>query len=282
LDTPAPTEREVGRQLPPLDGGRLHDATVPLVRRVEVVAETGSTNADLVERARAGENVGGVLRIAEHQSAGRGRSGRAWSSVAGAQITMSLGFAPEGLPSAAWGWIPLVTGLAVVDAVAATGAIVGLKWPNDVLARPPRAGKLAGILAEVGSPSAIIVGIGLNVALRGDELPDPAATSLWLLGARVKERESLIIAVLDGLAGRLSQLARHSGADRTLIAEYERASLTIGSQVRAILPGEQEVVGVASSVDELGRLNIDTSAGIRAISAGDIIHLRLAAGTEGR
>jgi hypothetical protein len=128
---------------------------------IELVAETGSTNADLIARAVGGEDVDGEVLIAEHQTAGRGRNGRSWSGVPGAQITMSVGVNADGIPPAAWGWLPLVAGLSVLNAVDGSGVRVGLKWPNDVLASPPAEGKVAGILAEVASPKPmVVIGIG--------------------------------------------------------------------------------------------------------------------------
>ena len=259
------------------DAAALRDVLAPSPwQRIDVVAETGSTNADLIARAAAGEDIGGVVLVAEHQTAGRGRNGRSWSAVPGAQISMSVGVSADGIPTTAWGWIPLVAGLAVLDAVdQVAGVEAGLKWPNDVLARPPARGKLAGILAEVAAPvPAVVIGIGLNVSLRADELPDPGATSLAILGGRAAGRQELIVALLDGLERRIAGLRAQQGADAALIAEYTARSLTIGARVRATMPGDREIVGDATHVDEQGRLCIDTGAETVVVSAGDIVHLR--------
>src|ERR1700747_609491 len=135
-------------------------------RYVEVVDESGSTNSDLLARAAAGEDINGLVLIAEHQTAGRGRMGRVWSAAPRAQLTLSIGVDAADVPTSVWGWLPLAAGLAVVDAVKANaGRAAALKWPNDVLVGN---GKLAGILSEVAA-KAIVVGIGLNVTLRADE-----------------------------------------------------------------------------------------------------------------
>lgn len=260
----------------PIDAVALRAAVDPAVwRRIDVVDETGSTNADLIARAGSGDDVTGAVLIAEHQNAGRGRNGRTWSAVPYAQLTMSAAVPVAAVPPAAWGWIPLITGLAVVDAVAGvTGVRAGLKWPNDVLAGPS-AGKLAGILAEVASPAAaVVVGVGLNVSLTPAELPTGEATSLGLLGAEAVDRTALAAALLDALGRGVAALVRAGGADEALIARYTAASLTIGAKVRAILPGDREVVGVATGVDEQGRLRIDSDGGTVVVSAGDIVHLR--------
>jgi BirA family biotin operon repressor/biotin-[acetyl-CoA-carboxylase] ligase len=261
-----------------LDETALRDAVPipgPAWRRLDVVAETGSTNADLIARGSTGEDIAGAVLITEHQTAGRGRNGRTWLAVPRALITMSMGVSTMGIPPAAWGWVPLVTGLAVVDAVAeVSGVRAGLKWPNDVLAGPQRH-KLAGILAEVAPPaSVIVVGVGLNVSLRVDELPDPAATSLQVLGAGEQDRAALVVALLTHMARRVDGLRRTGGADAALIEEYTAASLTIGSRVRATMPGDREAVGEALGVDDQGRVRIDTGDDVVVVSAGDIVHLR--------
>lgn len=244
-------------------------------RGLDVVAETGSTNADLIARAARGEDVAGAVLIAENQTAGRGRNGRSWSAVPRAQIAMSVGVLTAGLPPAAWGWVPLATGLAVVDAIAAvTGIDAALKWPNDVLAGPEQR-KLAGILAEVATPATVIVvGIGLNVSYGADELPDPNATSLAVLGAANLDRTALIGAVLRELQHRIEGLTTTGGADAALLDRYTASSLTVGARVRATLPGDREIVGEALAIDDQGRLRIDTGDGVVVVSAGDIVHLR--------
>lgn len=267
----------------PLDAKTLRDAVIAedsAWRRLDVVDETGSTNADLISRAAAGEDVAGAVLIAENQIAGRGRNGRTWSAVPRAQVTMSMSIPTAGLPAATWGWVPLVTGLAVVDAVSeVAGVRAGLKWPNDVLAGP-ESGKLAGILAEVSVPAGVIVvGVGLNVSLRQEELPDPGATSLLALGAVDVDRTTLVAATLRQMARRVDALRRSEGVDPELVDEYVERSLTVGRRVRAMLPGDREVVGQAVGVDEQGRLRIDTGdtgtgSDVVVVSAGDIVHLR--------
>ncbi len=236
--------------------------------RIDVVEETGSTNADLLARAAAGEDIDGAVLIAESQTAGRGRHGRSWSTPPGSQIALSAGVGVGDVPSEAWGWLPLLTGVALVDAVAEiAGVTAGLKWPNDVLVGT---GKLAGILAEVAAPTpAVVVGLGLNVTAA----PDPAATSLAMLGATV-DRTELTEAVLRHLAARITAWRSVGGADAALAADYRSRSVTIGNRVRASLPGDRVVEGVAADVDEVGRLRIDTGQEVLTVSAGDITHLR--------
>jgi len=257
----------------PLDAAALRDGLVgPGLpwRQLDVVAETGSTNADLIARAASGTDIDGSVLLAEHQTAGRGRHGRQWSAPPRAQVALSIGVAGSSVPRSGWGWLPLATGVAVADAL--SGVEIGLKWPNDVLAN---GGKLAGILAEVAaSASAIVLGLGLNVTLTTDEAPDPIATSLLLQESSTTDRNMLARRILRELALRIDAWRTAGGADAALIVDYQRYSVTLGSRVRASMPGDREVVGIARAVDETGRLCIDTGGETVAISAGDITHLR--------
>jgi BirA family transcriptional regulator, biotin operon repressor / biotin---[acetyl-CoA-carboxylase] ligase len=256
----------------PFDLAALRDGLAAPWQQLDIVERTESTNADLLARAAAGEDIAGAVLIAEHQTAGRGRNGRVWSSP-GAQLTMSVGVGIADVPPSSWGWLPLATGVAVVDAVAAVAGVeAGLKWPNDVLARGR---KLAGILTEVAAAQRfIVVGIGLNVTLRDDEVPDAEATSLRSLGVEAPDRAQVARALLAALGTRIDSWRAANGADDGLIADYRARSVTIGSAVRAILPGGRDVVGVARSIDEQGRLHIDSDGEIVAVSAGDVVHLR--------
>src|SRR5690242_6197613 len=154
----------------PLDLAALRRAAVRpggLWRTIEVVESTGSTNADLLARALAGEPEGTVLAT-EDQRAGRGRLGRTWITPPRAALTFSLLVRPD-VPPAKRGWLPLLAGVAVAGAITSvTGVETSLKWPNDVLAGP---GKLVGILAEAAG-DAIVVGIGVNVSTEQAELPE--------------------------------------------------------------------------------------------------------------
>ncbi|MBS4729005.1 biotin--[acetyl-CoA-carboxylase] ligase [Mycobacterium sp. SM1] len=260
---------------PPLDALAVRDGLVgPGLpwRRLDVVEETGSTNADLLARCAAGIDIDGSVLLAEYQHAGRGRHGRQWSAPPRSQIAMSVGVDASSVPRSGWGWLPLATGVAVVDALAAgSGVRAGLKWPNDVMLG---GGKLAGILAEVAVPNpVIVVGLGLNVTMTADEAPDPGATSLLLAGSPA-DRNVLTASILRELARRIRQWRAAGGANRALHDDYRRYSLTLGRRVGAALPGGCHIAGLAREVDELGRLCIDTGEQTATISAGDITHLR--------
>lgn len=262
-----------------MDGTTLRDGLDGLPwHRIDIVEETGSTNADLLNRAAGGEDITGAVLLAEYQSAGRGRHGRQWSAPPRSQLVVSCGVDAAGVSPDRWGWLPLATGVAAVDAIAEVAGSgvdleVGLKWPNDVLAGPGGStGKLAGILAEVAAPAqAVVIGLGLNVSLTAEEAPDPRAVSLAQLGAAEPDRTTLAVTLLRNLAARIEMW--RSG-DPQLGVDYRARSVTIGTTVRASLPGDHVEEGVAVDIDEVGRLAIDTGAGRVAVSAGDITHLR--------
>lgn len=264
-------------QRAPLDPTVLREQLGDEWRRLDVIDETGSTNADLLARAAAGEDIAGGVLLAEYQNSGRGRHGRQWSAAPRSQIAISVGVSARGVAPDAWGWLPLLTGVAVIDAVSAVCDVQpGLKWPNDVLVG---SGKLAGILAEVASPApVIVVGLGLNVTLSAEEAPDPRATSLSMLGVADIDRTVLAAKFLDALGARIRQWRATGGADDGLIGDYRRHSLTLGKEVNASLPGDRAVVGTARDIDPLGRLIIDTGTDEVTVAAGDITHLRPASG----
>lgn len=277
--TPEPSPLTADRDL--LDAASLRRAAVRpggLWRAVEVVGRTASTNADLLARARGGEPEGVVL-VAEEQSAGRGRMGRTWVAPPRAALTFSLLVRPTAVPPARRGWLPLLTGVAVASAVTAvTGVQTRLKWPNDVLAG---SAKLAGILAE-SAGDAVVVGVGLNVSTRPEELPPPgpgalAATSLRLAGSRAIDREPLLTAILADFE-RWYQAWRHAGGDPDhsgLRAGYLKLSGTVGRRVQAELPSSQPLSGLAVGLDPDGRLLVRLSSGTELpVAAGDVVHLR--------
>jgi BirA family biotin operon repressor/biotin-[acetyl-CoA-carboxylase] ligase len=256
-----------------------------LWREVRAVAETGSSNADLLAAAGAGAAEGTVL-VAEAQTAGRGRLGRRWASPPRAGLTFSLLLRPVGVPAALLGWLPLLAGVAAAASVRAVVAVdATLKWPNDVLVGEQ---KLGGILAE-RTPAAVVIGVGINVwQTRADLPPDAAATSLALAaGTGVTGpadaggpglRERLLAGLLDEL-GRWYESWRDQespgNADTCgLRQEYVRRCATLGREVTVTMPGTEPVTGIATGVDGAGRLEVRTAGGLVAVTAGDVVHVR--------
>jgi BirA family transcriptional regulator, biotin operon repressor / biotin---[acetyl-CoA-carboxylase] ligase len=255
-----------------LDPDRLRAALGPRWARIEIVAETTSTNADLLADPAAPDR---AVLVAEHQVAGRGRFDRPWTSPARSGLTFSAGFRLD-LPMPVWGWLPLLTGVALHEAVAEqTGVAARLKWPNDLLAAPS-GGKLAGILVQTNGPVAV-VGIGLNVDATRAELPVDTATSLALCGATELDRTDLLAAILTRLDARVAQWVDCGGdaAACGLTAAYRAACATLGQPVRVALTGDAALVGEAVDVDELGRLVVHAAGGRdHVVAAGDVEHLR--------
>jgi BirA family biotin operon repressor/biotin-[acetyl-CoA-carboxylase] ligase len=265
-----PTSPWTDLDRPPLSQSRLRRALVEsgTWRRVDVVTVTTSTNADVAALARAGEPAGLVL-VAEEQTAGRGRLDRRWNSPPRSGLLLSVLLRPRP-PTSTWPMLPFVTGVAVVEALrAVAGLAAELKWPNDVLVADRKVG---GILAE-RVDDAVVVGIGVNVSLRADELPAPEATSVGIAGG-VTDREALLKELLRALARRYDAWQAADGAPRAILPVYREICATIGRVVTAHLPGGQQVSGTVRDVDDDGRLLVETGDGTRAVSAGDVVHVR--------
>lgn len=263
---------------PPLNQADLSRALTSAGARwrvVEVVDAVPSTNAVLAQRVRAGSVVESVL-IAEHQTAGRGRLDRTWVSPPRAGITMSVVLRPDDVHESKWPWVTLIAGLAVAAAVRqVAGVEATLKWPNDVIVGDR---KLAGLLAErVDGPrgSAIVVGIGLNVSTRSEELPVEVATSLALESARVTDRSTIVKAILRRFEGLLQEWESGRGEPSiALQSAYQSACASLGRQVGVEQPGAAPVRGEAVGIDRSGRLLVQTEGGLQAFGAGDVIHAR--------
>jgi BirA family biotin operon repressor/biotin-[acetyl-CoA-carboxylase] ligase len=262
-----------------------------LWREVRVVAETGSTNADLAARAGAGAPEGTVL-VTEVQTAGRGRLGRPWAAPPRSGLMFSMLLRPA-VPAVRLGWIPLLTGVAVAMAVrrmtawsqkgekffgdegerADVAVDARLKWPNDLLVGER---KLAGILAEK-IDGAVVVGIGLNVGLRPDELPVPTATSLLIEGAPHSDRSPLLRAILREFETWYAEWTALDGDPETsgLRTAYKDLCATLGRNVRVELPAGAPLRGTAGDIDGSGRLVVTGEDGaVRAVGAGDVVHVR--------
>ncbi|MER5204671.1 biotin--[acetyl-CoA-carboxylase] ligase [Streptomyces sp. NPDC002825] len=264
---------------PPLNAPALRRALVlpdGLWTSLDVVTTTGSTNSDLA--ARADELPEGAVLVAEEQTSGRGRLDRTWTAPARSGLFLSVLLKPD-VPVHRWGWLPLLTGVAAATGLAkAAGVDTSLKWPNDVLVSVGgEERKAGGILAERAGADAIVVGLGINVSLRAEELPVPAAGSLLLAGAVSTDRDTLLRAVLRSLAQWYGDWVRAEGDPEVsgLQAAYAAGCATLGRRVRAELPGERMLEGEAVALDGDGRLVVATEGGgTEAVGAGDIVHLR--------
>ncbi|MFQ4149689.1 biotin--[acetyl-CoA-carboxylase] ligase [Arthrobacter sp. LAPM80] len=295
--------KQPGPQPAPLNAASLKAAlTHPQgnFARVEVVASAGSTNTDLA--AHAADSTArwpdlSVL-IADAQPAGKGRLGRSWEVPAGAAMISSVYLHPAaqlrhngtGNPAAflptGYGWLSILAGIAACERLRTlTGVPAELKWPNDVVANGR---KLAGILAQVVPASGtregpgVVVGAGINVSLRADELPTPRATSLLVEGGTVLDRNVLLPAYLNKFAALYREFVAVGGdAQRPLAGGLSLLELagshmgTLGAEVRAELPGGAMLQGTATGLGVDGALLLRDAGGtVHAVSAGDVVHLR--------
>lgn len=257
-----------------VDGTRFGD--------VRWVAETGSTNKDLLDEAAAGAAEGVVL-VADHQRAGRGRLDRTWSAPPGASLLVSVLLRPAVAPEHAF----LVTAAGAVAACQAcsevAGVFPGIKWPNDlvVVAGDRFAGrKLAGILAESvvadGRIAAVVLGMGLNVnwpEVLPADLSDVAVALDHVVGHPV-DRERLLVAWLRHLDAWLDLLGTDDGRELLLLRVRE-LSATLGRAVRVELPGGT-LEGSALDVGPEGHLLVvdDGTGEVVEVTVGDVVHLR--------
>lgn len=239
---------------------------------VDYVRCTGSTNADLSAEAHAGGVPGHVL-LAGEQTAGRGRLARTWVTPPDSAVAMSMLLAPT-QPMERWGWLSLLAGLAVAEALAELApknVDVMLKWPNDVLVD---GGKVCGILSErvEGTDGArAVVGLGINLTLQKEQLPVPTANSLLLAGFETSATD-----VVSGVLRHFERYYRQWESTGTLRDEYRAACGSIGAELTIASHGTDPIPGVGHDVDHDGRLEVRTSRGVEAFAVGDVVHARLA------
>jgi BirA family biotin operon repressor/biotin-[acetyl-CoA-carboxylase] ligase len=285
---------------PPLNWGAesLWLALEPLLPglSVEVVAQIGSTNTELLARARQApaDAHKPALLVAAQQTAGRGRQGKAWQSAAGASLTFSLALP---LAPADWSGLSLAVGLALAGALdpapAAAAPRLGLKWPNDLIllddgGRAPHIGrKLGGILIEtvqVADQRIAVIGIGLNIHPQpASRAPDTAAPHLaWGFGCVQELRPDLDApGTLALVAAPLALALRDFEAlgFAPLQPAFARRDVLAGRAVSTSLPGLQKLShGQADGVDATGTLWLQTPGGRRPVASGEVSLTPLAAG----
>jgi BirA family biotin operon repressor/biotin-[acetyl-CoA-carboxylase] ligase len=231
------------------------------------VAETGSTNADALALARDGAPEG-VVFVADHQTAGRGRLGRTWQAPPGSSLLVTVLLRP---PEDQAELVTFAAAVSMAEAVeATTGVRALLKWPNDLTVEDR---KLAGVLAEADwhdDGVVVCVGIGVNCNWPDDvpsELREALVALNHLTGVEVDRR-----ALLDVFLGALD--TRYPKLDRAgLLLAWRARSATLGRAVRVDL-GTEVVEGTAADVTVEGHLVVETTAGPRTFAAGDVTHLR--------
>lgn len=280
---------------PPLDLNALGDEaflSAHGIPQLTVVEATGSTNADLLRGVTEDPRAFPDLSVltAEYQSAARGRLDRSWEAPARSSVSVSIVLRPVNadgrpLPTDSYSWLSLLAALALREALLETAGIPAeLKWPNDVLVRGR---KIAGILAQMGplgegTAPPVVIGTGLNVTVTEAELPVPTATSVLLENADTVDRTALLKSYLSRFATLYRSFCNADGdpaagmaGGHSLHKRVEAVLTTLGKQVRAQLPGDHEIIGHATRLDEYGSLLVvDAAAREHVVTAGDVVHLR--------
>jgi BirA family biotin operon repressor/biotin-[acetyl-CoA-carboxylase] ligase len=229
------------------------------------LAEVDSTNKELLRRLDS-ETPEFFAVTADKQTAGLGRLGRNWVTEAGKSLAVSILLRPTSRSQT--DWITIMAGLALSSALEKHGLVVSLKWPNDLLVDGK---KLSGILAEMVDLNTVVLGIGINIKPQ-EHSPD-TATSLQELGLKM-EKDQLLEVIATELKSYWFRLKADS---KTAIAQFQAELLTrcgtLGTRVRAELPGGKNIYGVAIAIDETGRLIVQAPEPV-ALAAADVWHLR--------
>ena len=260
--------------------------------RLQVVDSVDSTNAKLLRDAAVDPDGHPHLAVVvtDDQRAGRGRLGRVWAAPAGTALAISVLLRVAAVEVADRGWIPLVAGSAMRQAIAAQlpGRAVTLKWPNDVLVGEKDGGparKISGILAEVlpSDPMAVVVGAGVNTTMETVDLPVPTATSFADQGVDVDE-DRLLADYLEALRDGIAALA--VGGHAAVADEIAEHCSTLGEEVSVSLPApaseagepggdvDTTLHGVAVRLDASGGLVVQSAGVERIVNAGDVVHVR--------
>jgi BirA family biotin operon repressor/biotin-[acetyl-CoA-carboxylase] ligase len=235
---------------------------------ISIVAETGSTNVDLLA---ALENLDGpCLLIAEAQTAGKGRAGRTWHSEPGATLTFSLAWKFDLAAQALLG-LPLAVGVVIAEALAQFEIDARLKWPNDVLLDGQ---KLAGVLIETANAKGsggdqvwAVIGIGINIGMP-ESLAIQIGRSVAAAPSLDVDRNRVVAALLNGLAD--AALLFEEQGFKAFRARWNKLHAYSGQQVTIIDRGEVLHEGRAVGVDDNGRLLLDVADQQIAVVAGDV------------
>ncbi|MFJ4222050.1 biotin--[acetyl-CoA-carboxylase] ligase [Curtobacterium luteum] len=246
---------------------------------------TGSTNADLL--AAAPDLPHGSVVATLDQTAGRGRLDRSWSAPAGQTLAASL-LVRADLDDRSRGWLPLVAGRAMRDAVdalvpgaagttRASRPVVEVKWPNDVHLDER---KVSGILCQVAADGSVVVGAGVNLTIPADALPTPTSTSLAVAGVAGTApdlADAVLVAFRSAVLEAVVALATGGAAAEAVRSDVRAACGTIGRRIRLELPDGTVEEADAVGIDDDGRITIRHRDGAtRGVAVGDVTHLRYA------
>ncbi|MFM2398273.1 MAG: hypothetical protein RL341_430 [Pseudomonadota bacterium] len=253
------------------------DYGLPEAFAVRVVAATGSTNADLLDQARAGQLADGQtsqvdVLIAHAQSAGRGRQGRAWLAAPGTSLLMSVGCVRQASAADLAG-ITVALGARAAQVLIGHGVQAQVKWPNDVLLE---GAKLAGILVETVTTHAglaIVAGIGVNgmvpQAVRA-ATGRPTAALLDVLPLTGGQAAQIGHDLAMAFAGLLTAPALPQTIRTDLASAFALLDACKDRAVQVQIDGKPHAQGIARGVDAQGALLIETPQGLRAFASGEV------------
>jgi BirA family biotin operon repressor/biotin-[acetyl-CoA-carboxylase] ligase len=229
-----------------------------------VVEVTGSTQDDLFQLASSNDVFPKTILASEYQTSGRGRLDRTFTAAPMSALTFSIYVEPK-VERDEWSFLTLLAGLSVHEALASLDpqVDVGVKWPNDLLIGEK---KFAGMIAQV-TKKGVVLGIGINVAMEADELPVENATSLALEGFITLDRNKILAAIINHFEINM-EMWEH---DKSFLAEYRSASVTIGKEVEVTLPGGEILRSKAIDISNAGALMLENGS---EVTVGDVVHLR--------
>ena len=229
-----------------------------------MVEVTGSTQDDLYQLASTDSVIAKTILASEYQTSGRGRLDRTFTAPPMSALTFSLYIEPK-VEREEWSFITLLAGLSVHEALAALDpqVSVGIKWPNDLLIGEK---KFVGMIAQA-TKKGIILGIGINVGMTAEELPVDNATSLALEGFANLDRNEILASIINHFEINV-EMWEH---DKSFLAEYRSASVTIGKDVEVTLPGGELIHSKAINISNAGALLLEDGS---EVTVGDVVHLR--------
>ncbi len=229
-----------------------------------MVEVTGSTQDDLFQLASNDGAIPKTILASEYQTSGRGRLDRTFIAPAMSALTFSIYIEPK-VNREEWSFLTLLAGLSVHEALTSLDpqVAVGVKWPNDLLIGEK---KFAGIIAQA-TKKGVVLGIGINVAMAADELPVENATSLALEGFSNLDRNQILAAIINHLEINI-EMWEH---DKSFLAEYRSASVTIGKDVEVTFPGGEIIRSMAVDISNAGALLLENGS---EVTVGDVVHLR--------
>ena len=234
--------------------------------RVSVVDVTGSTQTDLAASVHSNTANDGEVLFANYQSAGRGRLGREFIAAPSSALLFSL-YKKVKRPRAEWNFLALLASLSISEALTHIDASqeTKVKWPNDILLNEK---KIAGLLSQA-TADGVIIGVGLNVSMRDDELPVQTASSLLLEGFTEVDRTKIAKRILQVFEKNFSLWEMQGSAP--FILSYERLCSSLHQQIQIILPSGDSKAAVATGISSLGELLLSDGT---LVNSADIVHLR--------